>query len=190
MTKRAVLPLLMLTAALPLAPAATPGQEFPGNPSFKHPKTPAAQALASLAGCWVGKNPWGSPARLTYDLASDATVLIEYLEQQGQVPMYTAIYFDGETPMLHHYCSYGSQIRMRAQPSADGKVIHFAFLDATNIKSLEDDDHMTYEHFTFRDHDHIDVEWGVHLNHKDLRQIFPFTRVTQGCDTRHSNVWN
>lgn len=187
--KSAALSLLLLGASLSLSPAAA-AQEFPGNPSFKHPSTPALKALASLPGCWIGKNPWGSPARLTYDLASDATVLVEYLEQQGQVPMYTAIYLDGDTPMLHHYCSYGSQIRMRAQPSKDPKVLHFAFLDATNIKSLEDDDHMTYYQFTFRDQDHLDLEWGVHLNHKDLRQVFPFTRATQGCDTRHSNVWN
>lgn len=166
------------------------GQEFPGNPSFKNAKAPAVQNLASLAGCWVGKNPWGAPSKLTYDLASAGTVMIEYLEQQGQVPMYSAIYLDGETPMLHHYCSYGSQIRMRAQASADPNVIHFAFLDATNIKSREDDDYMTYVRFTFRDKDHLELEWGLHQNHKDLRQIFPFTRVVQGCDVRHSDVWN
>lgn len=187
--KKLALALLVL-GALGISTLPLGAQEFPGNPSFKITKTPAVQSLGSLVGCWVGKNPWGAPSRLTYDLASAGTVLMEYLEQQGQVPMYSAIYLDGETPMLHHFCSYGSQIRMRAQPSTDPKVLHFAFVDATNLKSREDDDYMTYVQFTFRDANHLELEWGLHQNHKDLRQIFPFTRVEKGCNVRHSDVWN
>lgn len=181
---------LGFAAALALSSTAARAQEFPGNPSFKITSTPAIKLLASLNGCWVGKNPWGAPSRVSYDLSSDGTVIIEYLEQQGQVPMYSAIYIDGETPMIHHFCSYGSQIRFRAQPQTDPKVLHFAFVDATNIKSREDDDHMTYINFTFRDPDHLDIDWGLHQNHKELRQLFPFTRVVEGCDVRHSDVWH
>ena len=187
--KQLALALLAMGGILgPFAPAGA--QEFPGNPSFKNPTAPAVKNLASLAGCWVGKNPWGVPTRVTYELASDSTVLVEYIEQQGQVPMYSAYYLDGETPMVHHYCSYGSQIRMKAQPSADPKVVHFAFFDATNVKSREDDDHMESMRFTFVDQDHIEMEWGLHQNHKDKRDRFALTRAVEGCQARRSVVWH
>jgi hypothetical protein len=184
--KRLVLALLVTGGAL----AAAAAQEFPGNPSFKNPTDPAVRNLASLAGCWVGKNPWGAPTRITYDLASDSTVLVEYIEQQGQVPMYSAYYLDGETPMVHHFCSYGSQIRMKAKPSADPKVVHFEFFDATNVKSRDHDDHMTYVKFTFSDPDHVGIEWGLHQNRKDKQDRFTLTRVTEGCETRRTVVWH
>lgn len=181
--------ILAMAGALFLAASSAHAQEFPGNPSFKA-NTPILKTLASLTGCWVGKNPWGEPSRISYDLSSDGTVIVEYLEQRGQVPMYSAIYIDGETPMIHHFCSYGSQIRFRAEPQTDPNVVRFAFLDATNIKSREHDDHMTDVIFYFRDQDHLDIEWGLHQHRKDLRQLFVFTRLTEGCDVRHSDVWH
>jgi len=188
--RRLALTLLAIGGALGpfLSPAAA--QEFPGNPSFKNPILPAAKNLASLAGCWVGKNPWGTPSRLTYELASDSTVLVEYIEQQGQVPMYSAYYLDGDTLMVHHFCSYGSQIRMKAEPSPDPKVVRFAYFDATNVKSRESDDHMTSVQFTFLDPDHIEVVWGLHQNRKDHGDRFALTRVVEGCEVRRTVVWH
>lgn len=183
----AVLGLAAVAAAV--APSAR-AQEFEGNPSFRVTKTQAVETLNRLAGCWVGKNPWGEPSRVSYDLSADDTVILEYLEQRGQVPMYSAIYIDGETPMIHHFCSYGSQIRFRAEPGDDPDVLHFGFMDATNIKSWEEDDHMTYVTFRFLDEDRLEIEWGLHQRGKDLKQIFPFTRVEEGCDVRRSDVWH
>lgn len=188
--RRLVLTLWLLGGAVALVGGKAGAQEFPGNPSFKVTKTPAIERLASLVGCWVGKNPWGMPTRISYDLASDGTALVEYLEQQGQVPMYSIYYIDGETLMVHHFCSYGSQIRMRAEPSEDPNVLYFGFMDATNIKSREHDDHMKWVRFTFQDPEHMGIEWGLYQNQKDLTDRFAFTRVKSGCNARHSDVWN
>jgi hypothetical protein len=187
--KKLALAVLAAGGALLSSPHPFSAQEYPGNPSFKGTEPSAIKNLASLAGCWVGKNPWGVPARFTYDLASDATVLIEFIEQQGQVPMYSALYIDGETPMIHHFCSYGSQIRLRLEPSEDPNVLLFKFVDATNLKSRHDD-HMTSVQFTFRDKDHVDLEWGLHQNHKDLKERFSLTRTVEGCDVRRTVVWH
>lgn len=167
---------LSFTGALALA------QEFPGNPSFKATDNSAVRHLASLAGCWVGTNPWTMPTKVTYDLASDGTVLVEHLTQEGQTSMYSAFYIDSDTPMLHHFCSYGSQIRMLYTPTDDPNVVHFKYMDATNVKSRKNDDHMTDVKFTFIDEDHMEVEWGLHQNYKDLRERFSFSRVEENCD--------
>lgn len=182
--------ILCLAASLVAPAPPARAQEFPGNPSFKVTDTQAVRTLNRLTGCWIGKNPWGEPSRVSYDLSADSTVIMEYLEQRGQVPMYSAIYIDDETPMIHHFCSYGSQIRFRAEPGDDPDVLHFAFMDATNIKSMEDDDHMTYVTFRFLDDDNLEIEWGLHQRGKDLRQIFPMTRLEEDCNARRSDVWH
>ena len=156
-------------------------QEFPGNPSFKVTETSAVQKLATLAGCWVGTNPWTMPTKVTYDLAADGTVLVEHLMQEGQTSMYSTIYIDGDTPMLHHFCSYGSQIRMRYTPNDDPNVVHFEFFDATNIKDRVKDDYMTDVKFTFVGEDQLDLEWGLHQNRRDLRERFSFRRAGEDC---------
>ena len=69
--------------------------------------------------------------------------------------MYSAIYIDGETAMMHHFCSYGSQIRFRAEPGASPDVVHFRFQDASNIKSREQDDYMTDVTFMFKGRDQL-----------------------------------
>lgn len=183
-------PAASLLALFALGGASAAAQEFPGNPSFRVTETPTVKALSGLVGCWVGKNPWGVPSRATYELSSDATVIMERLEQQGQPTMFSAIYVDGETAVMHHFCSYGSQIRFRAEPGASPDVVHFAFQDATNIKSREQDDYMTDVTFMFKGRDQLVVDWGLHQNRKDLRQLFPFTRVVEGCDIgKQSDVW-
>ena len=94
----------------------------------------AFERLKALAGEWEGTNGRGLPARLTYRVTSQGTMLLETLaskEQDGkEVEMMTAYHVDGDRLMMTHYC-VNTQPRMVAV-SVSGNTIHFTRKDVTN----------------------------------------------------------
>jgi len=163
-------------------------QVLPGNPSFEVVRTNDVKNLASLVGCWTGKGPFGIAADVRYELGSEGTALVEFLHPEGNPTMYTIYYLDGEVPMAHHFCSYGSQIVMRAEPSEDPGVLNFTFHEATNLHD-HNQNHMTYVRFNFKGQDNFDVEWGLQRDGKNEPQPFLFKRVTENCDIRDHTDW-
>lgn len=171
---RFVLTLLLIVGAFVVLTAASP----PLSTSLKAAGSPGTK-LSSLVGCWSGKGTGGA-VKASYELVSSDTALVEHWQQQGYAPMYTIYYLDGQTPMAHHFCSFGNQVRFKAEPGAAADVLDFKLLDATNVANA-DVPHMTYVKFSFRDKNHFDQEWGLHQSGKDGPQAFTFKRVVQGC---------
>ena len=117
---------------------------------------------------------------------TDKTALLETMSVEDNPMMFTVYYLDGETAVANHYCSYGNQLKMRAELPLDPDILSFKFVAAENMKD-PNDNHMTYIKFMFRDQDHFDAEWGLH-NRKDMPQPFSFRRVVQGCSS-NLNEW-
>lgn len=186
MPRRGLTPLFAL--ALGLIPAAGHAQVCKTCPSFANASAPPIKKLASLAGCWVGKrSPDGLGAKVSYELGSEQTALLETIWIENNPTMYTIYYLDGDVGMAHHFCSYGNQLRMRAEPINDPNVLFLKLLDATNLPSRAEN-HMTHVKFTFRDEDHFDVEWGLHHNGKDIPQPYTFRRLPESC-TANAGQW-
>jgi hypothetical protein len=182
---------------LPLVAAPTLAEENPdtlsqvleGNPTFDEPPSDKIAKLASLVGCWTGKGPFGIAADVQFELGSEGTALVEFMHPEKNPTMYTVYYLDQEVPMAHHFCSYGSQIRMRAVPTEDPNVLLFRFLDSTNLDEEREQNHMTYIQYTFKDADHFDVEWGLQRDGENEPQPFLFKRVVEGCTVRDHKDW-
>jgi len=179
---------LLCGVAVLLSATPSHAQICPICPSFFRTSSPPIKKLASLTGCWIGKRiPDGLGAKVSYELGSEQTALLETIWIENNPTMYTIYYLDGDVGMAHHFCSYGNQLRMRAEQLADQNVLSLKLVDATNLPS-RDDNHMTYVKFAFRDKDRFDVEWGLHHNGKDIPQPYIFQRVGESC-TGTSKPW-
>jgi hypothetical protein len=150
---------------------------------------PGVKNLNSLTGCWTGQGPGGVKTEISYEIGSGRSALLETQWVEKQPPIYTVYYMDGNNLTAHHFCSYGNQIRLRAERSSDPKVLRFAFVDASNLPD-RNHDHMNSVKFTFRDRDHFDMEWGLHRGGKDMPQPFTYTRATRGCTVGYANRWS
>jgi hypothetical protein len=139
--------------------------------------------LSALAGCWKGKGPNGLASKISYELGSDRTALLETMWIENNPTMYTVYYLVGEDAMAHHFCSYGNQLVMRATPSADPSLLAFKMIDSSNMPN-EHVNHVFSITFHFHDKDHFEVEWGLHHDGRNLPQRYLFMRVAQGCMAR------
>lgn len=144
----------------------------PGVGSAAEPTTRAAQAfenLKELAGQWQGKNSRGEPATLSVAVgAGGHAVLDDYRSGPGgKLSMYTVYHLDGENLMLTHYCVSKNQPRMRARFVDDQKVVHFDFLDATNLTDPKMG-HMYKAEIHFVDDDHFWSVWSYRADGKEL----------------------
>lgn len=173
---------IVFAAVLALASGVARAQVCATCPSFAKSTSPAVKQLAELVGCWRGKGPNGLGAKVSYELGSDKTALLETMWIENNPTMYTMYYLDGQVPMAHHFCSYGNQLRMRAEPGGAGKL-DFLLIDSTNLPSRHEN-HVYYAKFTFEDRDHFAVEWGLHHDGRNLRQPYVFRRVARGCTAR------
>jgi hypothetical protein len=137
----------------------------------------ALTPLKQLVGEWKGADADGRAYKVVYHLTSGGTSLTETLTPPDSPPMTTIYYTDGDQLMLTHYCSLNNQPRMRANGGKEGdKVLAFAFLDATNLKSPSDP-HMHQLTIEMKDHDHFTQTWVLSKAGKDIPKVFTFERV-------------
>jgi hypothetical protein len=144
--------------------------------SHEHP-VPRARlgALADLAGEWEGTNSEGQAARLTYEIVSDGTALVETLRVGEEETMVTVYHQDGEGLMLTHYCAAGNQPRMRSEkPMREGGV-RFAFVDSTNLESPSAG-HMRALALTLKGRDRLRQEWTWREKGQERTEAFEFAR--------------
>jgi len=151
-------------------------------PSFAKTSAPAVKRLAGLVGCWKGKGPNGLGAKVSYELGSDGTALLETMWIENNPTMYTVYYLEGDIAMAHHFCSYGNQLQMRARPSEENRLA-FELVSSSNLPT-QDQNHVYSVKFKFDDPDHFEVEWGLHHDGKNIPQPYVFRRVALGCTTR------
>jgi hypothetical protein len=90
--------------------------------------------------------------------------------------MISMFYMDGPNRlMLTHYCNDGTQPRMTASASPDGKTITFDFLDATNL-ATPDAGHYQRIVFTMLDANHHTEDWTFNDHGKDMKEFFDLQR--------------
>jgi hypothetical protein len=137
--------------------------------------TAAAQrfaALKKLAGDWVEAGKDGKPTEkivTSFRVTAAGTALHETVFPGTDHEMITMYHLDGPDLILTHYCTFGNQPRLRAEPDSDGIRIAFKFVSATNMKST-DEQHMDHATLTLVDADHFKAEWVALENGKTCHQ--------------------
>jgi hypothetical protein len=136
----------------------------------------AFEKLKSLAGEWEGKASTGETARVSYQIVSGGSAVMETIHEKNGPGMITVYHLDGEAIMVTHYCSVGNQPRMRAvPPQGEVKSLKFSFVDVTNL-AKPSAGHMKSLTLTFQDADHIKQEWTYSDGGKDATEVFTLER--------------
>jgi hypothetical protein len=131
--------------------------------------------LKSLAGTWEGKDREGKTAQVRYEVVSNGSAVVETLSVGEMETMVTVYHKDGDQLMLTHYCGAGNQPRMRADKGAQGGVLRFSFVDATNMPN-PDAGHMHKLALTFRDPDHLTQEWTFRDKGQEHAEVIDLAR--------------
>ena len=140
-----------------------------------HP-SPPSHPMASLLGAWEGTGDDGKRVRISYELTSNGTALLETITPETEPTMTTLYYVDGHHLMLTHYCSLGNQPRMVSDlPAGEIKRLSFAFLDATNLGSPTDP-HMHKMTLTIQDPGHMTQTWTLSQDGRETAHLFTLVR--------------
>lgn len=133
----------------------------------------AFDKLKTLTGTWEGAAPDGTPARITYRVASGGSALLAEIDEASMI---TVFHLDGDRLIMTHYCGAGNQPRMVGKLSPDGKSIAFDFLDVTNLSSPEAG-HMHHAVFTMADANNHSESWTYRAKGQDETHRFDVHRV-------------
>jgi len=138
--------------------------------------TPAFDQMKSLAGEWEGTDTHGSKVRLTYQVVSNGSVLMERMKSSDESEMITMYSLDGDHILVTHFCSAGNQPTMQtaAATAATGKY-DFSFVRATGMKS-PDEGHMVALSVTMPDKDHLSQVWTFQDHGNSMVDTFTYTR--------------
>jgi hypothetical protein len=131
----------------------------------------------SLAGSWEGKDSKGRPVGVSFRDTARGSALMSEIQRKGadavMISMISMIHLDGPNrPLLTHYCSIGSQSRMSATTSPDGKTITFDFFDGTNLAP----GYFRRIVFTIVDANHHTEEWNFIDQGKETKDWFDLHR--------------
>ena len=137
---------------------------------------PPPHPMKSLVGAWAGKSDDGKSLRVTYQLTSNGTALLETIMPETEPSMTTLYHVDGNHLMLTHYCSLGNQPRMVTDlPKGELTRFSFGFLDATNL-ATPTDPHMHKVTLTLQDTDHMTQAWTLSKDGQELTHTFTLIR--------------
>ena len=137
----------------------------------------AFDKLKVLAGEWTGKNSEGHQLKVTYEISSGGSTLLEKTESSDEPTMLTIYHMDNGDLRLTHYCSAGNQPRMRAASvSPDAREILFEFVDVTNLKGATDG-YINSLTLTIQNNNHITQKWGWFESGKQEYSTVHLTRV-------------
>ncbi len=134
----------------------------------------AFTAIKLLPGTWEGNTTMG-PVKVTFKTtAGGSAVMSEILGKEDMITMFN---LDGPGRLLMtHYCAAGNEPRMEASVSADGKVITFNYVDATNLPA-PDAGHMQKMVLTLVDDNHHTEEWTFVDHGKEHKEVFDLRRT-------------
>jgi hypothetical protein len=154
-----------------------------GAPSPAADKTKSDQAfdrLTSLQGEWKGETG-GVNTTLIYTLTANGSALMEQCRPEKGPEMITMFTVDGDHLIATHYCSARNQPQMATSPITDAqKPLEFSLVRVTGLQS-PDDFHNTGLTVIQEDNDHLTQEWSYQHKGKTGKNIFRFTRVSQGA---------
>jgi hypothetical protein len=138
--------------------------------------TPAFDQLKSLAGEWEGKGNTGVATKVTYQVVSNGSTIMERLQPANEPEMITMYTLDGDRVVVTHYCSAGNQPTMQTAPltSATGKY-DFTFAHLGGAKS-PDEGHMQSLTLTVTDKNHLTQIWTFTDHGKSQTETITLTR--------------
>jgi hypothetical protein len=94
--------------------------------------------MAKLVGAWRLAGKAASPLRIRFSLTAGGTVLVEEWSRAGQPHSLTLYHRDGTGLIATHYCPQGNQPRLQLVSPVIGKVLRFAFRDATDLDAEQE----------------------------------------------------
>lgn len=137
----------------------------------------AFETLKALAGEWAGQRDDGATVKVTYEVYSNGSAVVETITPPDEPNMVTVYHLDGQDLRLTHYCAAKNQPRMKAKSvSPDGRLLSFEFVDATNL-ARPTDGHMHALEITFLDSDRIRHKWTWMENEQKRDNVFDLARV-------------
>lgn len=134
-----------------LAPLAAQGPQ---------PAASAFERLKALEGEWVDvTGAFGKKGAVvaTYKITGGGNTVIETFPVNTPMEMTTVYHRDGTHLVLTHYCSGGTQPRMRAK-TVDGNVLQFDFDGGANIDPAKTS-HMHSVRWEFVSKDEVKADW-------------------------------
>ena len=136
----------------------------------------ALDQLKTLIGAWEGTKADDKPVRISYEVTSGGSALLERLKMADESEMVTLYTADGDRVAVTHYCSAGNQPQMRTEPIAGAATkFTFSFVRVSNLASPTAG-HMRQLVITLQDHAHFTQEWTWKENGKTGMELFRFTR--------------
>ena len=138
---------------------------------------PAFDKMKSLVGKWGGtamEEGKPMPTNARFQLISDGSALMAWLNEGVADEMVTIFHMDGIDLMATHYCAAHNQPRMVLASGGDANKLVFKFKDGTNIGPEEG--HMHAVTFTIDGPDHHTEDWTYLEKGKQTTAHFDFHR--------------
>jgi hypothetical protein len=136
--------------------------------SAQQPAASAFERLKAMEGEWIDvTGAFGAKGAVvaTYKVTGAGNTVIETFPINTPYEMTTVYVRDGSDVVLTHYCSGGTQPRMRAK-EINGAVMNFDFDGGTNIDPAKTS-HMHNVRWEFISKDEIKADWHNWNNGKD-----------------------
>lgn len=161
--------------------SATLGSKTPSTPAEVQSGVALAR-LKSLAGEWRSVGQKGEHAKLTFEIISGGSAVMERFSSdalpQNSGGMITVYYIDRGELVLTHYCIARNQPHLRAtlyDPQTGD--LSFEFVSGGNMPT-GDEGHMHSARMRFTDDNHLAIEWQyMEGRSPKFRGVSQFTRV-------------
>ena len=138
--------------------------------------TPGFSKLKSLAGEWEATGLDGQLVKISYQIISGGSAVMETRVPDKEPSMVSVFHLDDGKLVMSHYCSAGNQPRMQADAvKGEIKGLNFTFLSITNLTKASDG-HMHHLAFTFHDKNHVTQVWTWRENGKEMPATFELVR--------------
>ncbi len=98
----------------------------------------AFNKLKSLVGIWTKSGSIQDRFQIEFSLTAGGSVLVETWRRNGHVHSLTLYHQDIDKLMATHYCPQGNQPRLSLTGEPSSTALSFTYLDATNLKSIDD----------------------------------------------------
>ena len=157
--RRLIPGLLAVISVTGLAPVSAQGPQ---------PAASAFERLKAMEGEWIDiTGAFGTKGAVvaTYKVTGAGNTVIESFPVGTPYEMTTVYHRDGSSVVLTHYCSGGTQPRMRAK-EVNGNVLDFAFDGGTNI-DVATTSHMHNMQWEFVSKDEVKAAWHNWSNGKE-----------------------
>lgn len=154
---------------------------WPGQALAEHPsQLPLPfDLIKTLVGTWQGnKQTLNGQETITveYALTARGTAVVERIFPDTPKEMVSIYTQDGHEMVMTHYCLLGNQPRMKTSSPVTGNFIPLSYIDGTGMRSVQDK-HMHKLTLTIIDNRHINHEWTVFENGRELAtHTFAFVR--------------